>query len=148
MIACIHSFSATLFTKHQKIAFYAALKYNILLAITPDQYTEKIIETAGFGETLGFGAMMLGIGMLAVFAVLCILWFALVLFKIGFYDLPAKKKAAEEAPAAPAPVVAEAEAVPAANDEEELIAVFAAAIAMAESECAGAKFRVVSFNRK
>ena len=119
---------------------------NVLLAITSEQYGEKIISTAGFFETLGFGSMMLGIGMLAVFSVLCILWGALILFKIGFYDLPAKKKAAKVVEA-PAPVSVESDA-PAQNDEEELIAVFAAAIAMAESECAGAKFRVVSFNRK
>ena len=31
---------------------------NILLAITSDQYAQKIIDTAGFTETLGFGAMM------------------------------------------------------------------------------------------
>ena len=121
---------------------------NILLAITPDQYSQKIIDTAGFMETLGFGAMMLGIGMLAVFAVLCILWFALVLFKIGFYDLPAKKKATAEAPVAPAPVAPVVVAAPAVNEDEELIAVLAAAIAMAESENLGAKFRVVSFRRK
>ena len=119
---------------------------NVLLAITSEQYAEKIISTAGFFETLGFGAMMLGIGMLAVFSVLCILWGALILFKIGFYDLPAKKKT-EKAAEAPAPVSA-ASVAPVQNDEEELIAVFAAAIAMAESECTGAKFRVVSFNRK
>lgn len=121
---------------------------NILLAITPDQYSQKIIDTAGFMETLGFGAMMLGIGMLAVFAVLCTLWFALVLFKIGFYDLPAKKKATAEAPVAPAPVAPVVVAAPAVNEDEELIAVLAAAIAMAESENLGAKFRVVSFRRK
>ena len=119
---------------------------NVLLAITSEQYAEKIISTAGFFETLGFGAMMLGIGMLAVFSVLCILWGALILFKIGFYDLPAKKKT-EKAAEAPAPVSA-ASVAPVQNDEEELIAVFAAAIAMAESECTSAKFRVVSFNRK
>lgn len=121
---------------------------NILLAITPDQYSQKIIDTAGFMETLGFGAMMLGIGMLAVFAVLCTLWFALVLFKIGFYDLPAKKKATAEAPVAPVPVAPVVVAAPAVNEDEELIAVLAAAIAMAESENLGAKFRVVSFRRK
>ena len=70
---------------------------NVLLAITPEQYADKIIKTAGFFETLGFGGMMLGIGMLAVFAVLCTLWGALILFKIGFYDLPSKKKAEKAA---------------------------------------------------
>lgn len=122
---------------------------NVLLAITPDMYSQEIINTAGPIETLGFGAMMLGIGMLAVFAVLCLLWGALVLFKIVFYDLPAKKKNTEkeddEAPVEIAPTVAP---VAVANEDEELIAVFAAAIAMAESESYGAKFRVVSFRRK
>ena len=121
---------------------------NILLAITPDQYTQKIIDTAGFGETLGFGATMLGIGMLAVFSVLCILWGALVLFKIAFYDLPERKKAAAKPQAEPAAAASVISAAPVQNDEEELIAVLAAAIAMAESESLGAKFRVVSFKRK
>ena len=122
---------------------------NILLAITPDMYSKIIIEDAGPMETLGFGAMMLGIGILAVFSVLCLLWGALMLFKIAFYDLPAKKKNAKkeeaEAPVEIAPAVTP---VAVANEDEELIAVFAAAIAMAESESYGAKFRVVSFRRK
>ncbi len=113
---------------------------NVLLAVT--DYTKPI---EAFGDKLGFGGMMLGIGMLAVFSVLCILWGALVIFKIIFYDLPNKKKSAP-APVAPAPVVA-AE-IPASNEDEEIVAVIAAAIAMAESESAGAKFRVVSFKRK
>lgn len=120
---------------------------NILLAITPDQYTQKIIETTSFGETLGFGAMMLGIGLLAVFSVLCIIWGALVVFKIVFYDIPNKKKSSPEAK--PAEVIPTPVAAPIAiNEDEELIAVLAAAIAMAESETLGAKFRVVSFKRK
>lgn len=123
---------------------------NTLLAITPDMYSKVIIDpnVAGPLETLGFGAMILGIGMLAIFAVLCLLWGALVLFKIAFYDVPAKKKAVNVEPAsAPAPVIIPAAPV-VANEDEELIAVLAAAIAMAESECLGAKFRVVSFKRK
>lgn len=120
-----------------------------LLAITPDMYSQKLISgNVPPLEILGFGAKMLGIGMLAVFAVLCLLWGALTLFKIFFYDLPAKKKTENEAPEAPAPAAPTVAAVPAANEDEELIAVLAAAIAMAESECIGAKFRVVSFRRK
>ena len=119
---------------------------NFMLSISPEQYGESIISTAGFMETLGFGAMMLGIGMLAVFSVLCVLWGALVIFKIAFYDVPNKKKALAEAkPIEVAPTPAPTTT---ANEDEELIAVFAAAIAMAESECLGAKFRVVSFKRK
>ena len=44
-----------------------------------------------------------------------------------------------------------AEVLPTAEtvyDDEEIIAVIAAAIAMAESQNAGAKFKVVSFRRK
>lgn len=120
-----------------------------LLAITPDMYSQKLISgNVPPLEILGFGAKMLGIGMLAVFTVLCLLWGALTLFKIFFYDLPAKKKTENEAPEAPAPAAPAVAPVPAANEDEELIAVLAAAIAMAESECIGAKFRVVSFRRK
>ncbi|MBP3591026.1 MAG: OadG family protein [Clostridia bacterium] len=120
-----------------------------LLAITPDMYSQKLISgNVPPLEILGFGAKMMGIGMLAVFSVLCLLWGALTLFKIFFYDLPAKKKTENEAPEAPAPAAPAVAPIPAANEDEELIAVLAAAIAMAESECIGAKFRVVSFRRK
>ena len=123
---------------------------NILLAITPDMYSKVIIdsEVAGPMETLAFGAMILGIGLLAVFSVLCLLWGALALFKVAFYDLPAKKKTAAEAPEVPAPVAPVVATAPTVSEDEELITVFAAAIAMAESESVGAKFRVVSFKRK
>lgn len=117
---------------------------NVLLDLESMDFSKEILE---IGDKFAFGGMMLGIGMLAVFAVLCILWGALVLFKIAFYDLPAKKKA-EEAPIAPTPATPVVMPAPVANEDEELIAVFAAAIAMAESECQGAKFRVVSFRRK
>ncbi len=118
---------------------------NILLAIT--NYSERI-PLSRIGESLSFGGMMLGIGILAVFSVLCLIWGALVIFRIVFYDIPNKKKAAPEAPAAPVVIEAPAAVTPAPSSDEELIAVFAAAIAMAESECNGAKFRVVSFRRK
>ena len=119
----------------------------VLLQVTPDNYTQSIINELGFMDTLGFGAMMLGIGMLAVFSVLCILWGALIVFKIVFYDIPAKKKGSKVEPKAdPAPVAAPV--APAVGEDEEIIAVIAAAIAAAESECLGAKFRVVSFKRK
>ena len=58
---------------------------------------------------------------------------------------PAPVAAPAPAPAPVAPVVV---AAPTVNEDEELIAVLAAAIAMAESENLGAKFRVVSFRRK
>lgn len=118
---------------------------NILLAVT--NYSERI-PIDRIGDSLSFGGMMLGIGMLAVFSVLCILWGALVIFKIAFYDIPNRKKAAPKAVEAPVEVEAPVVVAPAPSADEELIAVFAAAIAMAESESCGAKFRVVSFKRK
>lgn len=117
---------------------------NFLLNITSDDYgTKHLLSEVGFLDTLTFGLQMLLIGMVAVFAVLGLLWFCLYLFRILFHDLPAKK--VKEAPVEevePAPV-----AVP-ATDDDEIVAVIAAAIAAAESENAGLKFRVVSFIRK
>ena len=112
---------------------------------------EKIVDYSNFdfsmiGDAAAFGASMVLIGMLAVFAVLCSLWGCLVLFKIVFHDIPEKKakaasvvEAADEADVTPSTV--------AANDDSEIIAVIAAAIAMAESESQGLKFRVVSFRK-
>ena len=118
---------------------------NFMLSISPEQYGDSIISTAGFMETLGFGAMMLAIGMLTVFAVLAIIWGALILFKIAFHDLPEKRKTtiiSEETPKVEVAPVA-------SSSESEIVAVIAAAIAMAESESGdNIKFRVVSFKRK
>ena len=107
--------------------------------------TEAIMDYGTFGDTLAFGGFMVLLGMATIFGVLVTLWAFLVLFKKVFHDLPearAKNEAAtpavvEAAPAAPATV----------NTDEELIAVIAAAIATAESESQGLKFRVVSFKK-
>jgi sodium pump decarboxylase gamma subunit len=88
---------------------------------------------------------MVLIGMATIFAVLCLLWGFLALFKVVFHDLPAKKAAKSNETVAVAP------AAPVANtstSDDEIIAVIAAAIAMAESECSDTKFKVVSFKRK
>lgn len=90
---------------------------------------------------------ILGMGM--VFAVLAILWFALVIFKTVFAkDQNKSKKVEVSAPAS----VAEPEPV-AEADDGELIAVISAAIAAYRAEeegCVGEDvngFRVVSFKR-
>lgn len=119
---------------------------NAVLAVTKADYAQKIIKTLGFSDTLGFGLEMLLLGIGTVFSVLILLWGCLTLFKVFFHDLPAKKKAAAvaESAAESAPeTVSEAE-----SDDGEIIAVIAAAVAMAESESNGLKFRVVSFKRK
>ena len=119
---------------------------NNLLSITSEQYGEKIIETAGFTETLGFGAMMVLIGTCTVFAVLIIIWACLSGFKLIFHDMPAKRTSK----IVPDTTVREEVAAPVvySNNDEEIVAVIAAAIAMSESETSGIKFRVVSFKRK
>ena len=98
------------------------------------------------GERFLYAGQMLLIGMATVFAVLVVLMLALMLFKLVFHDLPKRQKKVvgdaktETAAVAPTATV---------SDDEEIIAVIAAAIAMAENECGGNKqFRVVSFKRK
>lgn len=113
---------------------------NHLLEIT--NYGEKLAPGDAF--TFGGGVLLLGIG--TVFSVLIIIWAVLVCFKFFFHDLKFAKKTKKVTVAeTPAVVVA----TPAVPNDEEIVAVIAAAIAMAESESAnGTKFRVVSFNRK
>ena len=102
-------------------------------------YTQPITN---FGEALGFGGMMVLIGMAAIFAVLFIIYLSLVIFKLVFQGAtPKKKPEPKVVVSTPAPVPT----VPVAD--EELIAVLSAAVAMAESENSGMKFRVVSFRR-
>ena len=100
-------------------------------------------KIANISDKLQYGGTMLLLGMLTVFAVLAIIWLSLIIFKVVFHDLPEKKKAAPVQAALPA--VAD-ETVADTNDEE-IVAVIAAAIAMAESESNGIKFKVVSFRR-
>ncbi len=117
---------------------------NFLLSVEPENYSEPIINTMGGWETFLFGGKMLLIGMGTVFAVLCILWFCLYLFKVIFHDMPGKNTTSDDTPAvveSATPVVTQSY-----NDEEVIVAI-AAAIAMAESESTGAKFKVVSFKR-
>ena len=114
-----------------------------------EDFAQKIVDFENFdiaqlGTAAAFGGAIMLIGMATIFAVLCIIWICITLFKVFFHDLPAKKaaKASE-----PAPVAVSAEPVK-SNADEEIVAVIAAAIAMAESENSGMKFKVVSFKRK
>ena len=108
----------------------------------------KNFEFSQITTALGYGGFMLLVGMATVFAVLCTLWICLVLFKLGFHDLPEKRKAKALAnkEAEAAPVIEETDDNVGINGE--IVAAIAAAIAMAESENSGIKFRVVSFRRK
>lgn len=105
---------------------------NSMLAVQlPDTYEGTLL--------LGFQVFI--IGMATVFAVLILIWGILSLF-----NRFSKRGAGGKETTLPAVSTAPATASAAAGDE--LIAVIAAAIAMAENENPGMKFRVVSFRRK
>lgn len=114
--------------------------------------THTLLSVMPFGERMTFGLQVFVVGMLTVFAVLAILWLVLELFRIFFYEIPRKRKAAEKAePANQAPEKAAEPAVaaaPAAADDSELIAVITAAIEAYNSQNGSAlPFRVVSYRR-
>lgn len=111
-----------------------------LLSISADQYGEKL----GFADSLEFGGQMLLLGIGAVFAVLAIIWLILTIFKSVF-----AKMGSTEKKEAPAPAPNPAQTIQTVASDAEIVAVIAAAIAMAQSECGDdVKFRVVSFKRK
>ena len=111
----------------------------------------SLLADISYGEKILNGLTVVVVGLSAVFAVLAVIWGVLALFKVFFYDIPEKKKAAkikEAAPAAPAPVE---EPVEVANEAEDtqLIAVITAAIAAynAGKGKGALPFRVVSYKR-
>ena len=107
-----------------------------------------------FSDRMSYGLQVFAVGLGTVFAVLAILWLALVLFKVFLYDIPNKKaakKAEAEAKNTPAvePVVeSAAEEATSAEDDTQLIAVITAAIAAYTADSGSAlPFRVVSYKR-
>ena len=124
---------------------------NFLCEIAENQYGEKLLQLmkngeVTFGDIALFGGKMVLIGMATVFSVLVLIWGCLSLFKVFFCDLKnsAPKKQAEKVEQEPIASASETYV----TDDSEIVAVIAAAIAAAESEQVGAKFRVVSFKRK
>ena len=109
-----------------------------LLEIVKNQPVE------GFTDKLVYGGQILLIGIATVFAVLILIWGCLAIFKLVFHDIPEKRKVT---PALEANVATDTVITPTDNSEE-IVAVIAAAIAAAESDSAGLKFKVVSFKRK
>ena len=115
---------------------------NFLLEFTKEQFAQKNLPIT---DALASGGTVFLTGILTVFAVLGVLWLALLAFKFFFHDLSLKVKKTKKDKSVSAPV----DNAPIVTDDNEIIAVITAAIAMAESECGGnTKFRVVSFKRK
>ncbi len=113
-------------------------------------FSNSLVDFSNFdisqlGNAFLFGGTVLLIGMATVFAVIFVLWICLKFFKFVFHDLGAKKASKKKLDSTP--ILHQAENVGAADDDEEIVAVIAAAIAMAESELSGSKFKVVSFRR-
>ncbi len=111
-----------------------------------EDYTQKIVDFANFEPSqlmsaLIFGGAVLLIGIMTVFAVLIVLWICLTVFKLCFAAKKSKKSAKSD-------VQSEISSTRTVSDDSEIIAVIAAAIAAAESESDGIKFKVVSFRRK
>ena len=115
---------------------------NFLLEFSKEQFSQKKLPIS---DVLSSGGMVVLTGMLTVFGVICTLWLALIGFKFFFYDLKQNRDKTKEIKDEPTSV----QQAPATSGNDEIIAVIAAAIAMAESEFGGNKqFRVVSFKRK
>ncbi len=94
----------------------------------------------------GFGVLILG--MVIVFAVLAIIFAALMIMRKALNKKPAPKATAQEKPAAvEKPAVAEETAEAPAEDEGAIIAAIIAAIS-AHTGKSASDFRVVSFKRR
>ena len=97
------------------------------------------------GEKLAYGGKMLLVGMGIVFAVIIALYICLLIFKSVCQRINESSSAQSDvsAPVKAAPVMP----VIKTSNDEEIVAVIAAAIAAASSEMPDKKFRVVSFKR-
>lgn len=120
--------------------------FGIIESISEPIVKLSSLNISDLKDALLVGGGVLLLGTATVFAVLCILWLFIVLFRLCFHELPKliKKRRKKVAPTlVPVQSVTETKS----KDEKEIIAVIAAAIAMAESEGSGMKFKVVSFRR-
>ena len=115
-------------------------------------FSATLNTAMSFSERMSYGLSVFVVGLSTVFAVLAILWLALVLFKVFTYDIPQKRaKKAEESKKVDSPApIEEVAAEPSieTNDDEQLIAVISAAIAAYTAQSGNAlPFRVVSYKR-
>lgn len=137
------------------------MKYEIILDFIkrlPAAFTAALDSTAEkmpIGERVTYALQVSLIGMLAVFAVLTIIWGALVLMRIVIEAITKQKNKKNKGSDTNEPAV-EASAEEASSvdyDDEQLVAVITAAVAAARADEAkkdgrtAGGFRVVSFKR-
>ena len=107
---------------------------NFLSGMNLDKFSlEKIID----------GGIVAIIGLSVVFLVLASIWLLLLCFNVVFNKMSFGNKKSDEITHDIEPVAVAQPTI----TEEEIVAVITAAIAMAESEAPGSKFKVVSFKR-
>ena len=111
---------------------------NLLVKISDVDINSQI---SNIGDQLSFGIQIVLFGMAIVFAVLFIIWMAILGLRLLFSNVKTSPK--EAASNEPIQVVQPT----ATTSDAEIIAVIAAAIATAEQENLGVKFRVVSFRK-
>lgn len=101
------------------------------------------------GGKLGYGLQVTLLGMLIVFAVLIIIMLVIYLFQLIFYNIPQMRRKAMEKKKASAPEpAAESAPVHAEEDDTQLIAVLAAAVAAyTGEEPTTSRYRIRSFRR-
>ena len=111
---------------------------NSILEVVNNSVIENPAEAFFFGGKI----LLLGIG--TVFLVLALIWGSIEIFRFVFNRISNKSNgtlpSADKITVTPAPAHR--------DNTQEIVAVIAAAIAMAESENPGFKFKVVSFKRK
>ena len=97
----------------------------------------------GIENILSYGSEMLLIGMATIFSVLIIILVSIKLLQVFLSGSSNNKETSK----VKASVVNDVQPTVPGSLNEEIIAVIAAAIATAESECNGVKFKVVSFRK-
>ena len=115
--------------------------------------TTKFVDEYGddiWGRFFGHGLQTAALGMITVFAVLCIIWGFLELFRVVFYRIENKVSTEKTLTEPAVPVVPEtAEEV--AEDDGEIVAAIVAAVTQMradEQTASPAAFRVVSFRKR
>lgn len=121
--------------------------FSFLASTVPDPANYPVPEDAG--GKLAYGLQVTAIGLLTVFAVLAILMIIVYLFRLFFYTIPMRKNSKATAPEVKEEKISTV-AVAESEDEDEIAAVIAAAIAAIyepNQVSVRQKYKIKSFKR-